>query len=680
VSLAHLVFSRPPSTGKPVHLVFGETDIPDVALSFDGDLPGFELVARVSIPREVTVSVDLPPFDLYANVGRQVRAWFDGDLPSLDLYANVGRPYALTIDADLPGFELAVRLAKPFELTFDADLPALVLEVSAHFDLNVSRPTVAQSSGRHQQGQPRHASGVHPQAQALRTHAGAQAPHSLAERLQAGVHSGARGLAPARSAEQHLHQTAESRRAGAGSGFADMLSRRVAVAPSHQAGVAVSLTALAPWQERMRRRVAERHTHAGAIGRRVQALQSQQDARRLRTNELHPYQGAVRPRPGRWAPTPPPVADRCYIPSPHLVFEHAPGDAHLVFICERHNPDPGAVRTIVIPVREVYMVVNELTLNRISDGQPVPVESASIALDVDSWAWDFSATVPGSALALVQGNQELLAGINGMSFYVIAEEVISDRRFGSHKLQVRGRGRSAVLADPYAPVKSFRNTEARTAEQLMAEVLTNNGVSLGWTVDWRLTDWLVPAEAFSTQGSYMDALTTIAAAAGGYVQPHETAKELLVLPRYPALPRDWAGLTPDVELPADLVTVEGIRSVRRPSYNRAFAGGGQIGGLMVQATLAGTDGGLAAPMVIDPLITHVDAGRQRARAILGNTGAQDLVQLQVPALRDLGLVRPGKLVRYVDGATTRLGLVRNVGLSASFGQAWQTFEVETHGS
>ena len=59
-----------------------------------------------------------------------------------------------------------------------------------------------------------------------------------------------------------------------------------------------------------------------------------------------------------------------------------------------------------------------------------------------------------------------------------------------------GAQRRSVAA-PYAPVMTFSNTEGRTARQLMDDVLTVNGIPLGWTVDWGLTDWNVPAGAFA---------------------------------------------------------------------------------------------------------------------------------------------------------------------------------------
>jgi hypothetical protein len=83
-------------------------------------------------------------------------------------------------------------------------------------------------------------------------------------------------------------------------------------------------------------------------------------------------------------------------------------------------------------------------------------------------------------------------------------------------------------------------------------------------------------------------------------------------------------------------------------------------------------------MVTDDLITHADAARQRGTAILADTGRQARISLSMPVLDETGIILPGQLVRYVDGATTRLGLARSVNVSASLPKVRQTVEIETH--
>lgn len=64
---------------------------------------------------------------------------------------------------------------------------------------------------------------------------------------------------------------------------------------------------------------------------------------------------------------------------------------------------------------------------------------------------------------------------------------------------------------------NFQQPQARTARQLMDDVLTLNGIPLGWNIDWGLTDWNVPAGVFVKQGTWIEALVAIASAVGGYL-------------------------------------------------------------------------------------------------------------------------------------------------------------------
>ena len=155
-----------------------------------------------------------------------------------------------------------------------------------------------------------------------------------------------------------------------------------------------------------------------------------------------------------------------------------------------------------------------------------------------------------------------------------------------------------MLDAPYAPVLNHGNTLARTAQQLMGDVLTLNGVGIGWDVDFQLTDWLVPGGVWAHQGSYIAALQDIAQAVGGYLQPHDTAQTLRVLPRYPAAPWDWAGETPDFELPSAVIAVEGIDWQRRAIYDAMYVEGVKAGSPRGRVKRAGTAGLQLAPPVV----------------------------------------------------------------------------------
>lgn len=342
---------------------------------------------------------------------------------------------------------------------------------------------------------------------------------------------------------------------------------------------------------------------------------------------------------------------------------------------------------ISIPVQRVYIVLNNVNLRRVSDNYVIPTLSMSLSLDMASWTWGFDATVPGQFQAAVEpstGPVELKASVNGTDFRVFVESISRERSFGQSSLRIAGRGRNAVLDAPYAPILSFQNTDERTANQLAEDALLYNGINVGgadpWTIQWGLTDWFVPANVFVHQGTHISALNTIAQAAGGYLQPHRTSNVLRILPKYPVAPWKWAtDAVADYELPADITTRESIQWVDKPNYNRVFVSG-QQSGVLGQVTKQGTAGDEVAQMVTDALITHADAARQRGISILSDTGRIATVGLSLPVISAVGVIEPGKFVRYVDGSESRLGLVRStqVSVGANGTDTMQQIVLETH--
>lgn len=370
-------------------------------------------------------------------------------------------------------------------------------------------------------------------------------------------------------------------------------------------------------------------------------------------------------------PVVPPDPDPCYESSPDLVFSGlAAVDGNLVFRCDYATPD-GPTATVVVPIRSAYIVINSISLTLLVGGAQLPVRQLSMAIDADSWTWRWSAVLSGSALGMIDtgGPVEVVATINGTAYRLVIEQISRSRAFARDEVNVSGRGRNSIL-DVLSV--DHGNVAARTAAQLM-----DDAILPGWTVDFGMDDWLVPAGAWSHQGTPMSAIRTIAAAAGGYIQPHRTNTVVRVLPKYAVAPWDWGTVVPDFELPASVTRREGIEWVSRPDYNRVFVSGVRDG-ILGQVTRTGSAGDILAQMVTDPLITAVEAARQRGLSILGDTGRQALLSLSLPVLPETGVIEPGKFVRYVDGATTRIGIVRSTTLQGAMPSLSQTIGVETH--
>jgi hypothetical protein len=398
------------------------------------------------------------------------------------------------------------------------------------------------------------------------------------------------------------------------------------------------------------------------------------------------FQEGMRPRAGLTVPTvvPGPTPfDPCYLPDSHLLFDiEWSSDPGLIFICERRPAPVPAGETVVVPIRRIYMAVNNASLRRVDGNIPLPTFSMTVGIDVDSWTWSFGASLPGSALSTLEPASsgdavEVEALINGVAYRALVERIERSREFGKSDLRVTGRGKTALLDAPYAPTRNFSNTQARTAQQLMGDILTVNGVSLGWEVQWGLVDWLVPSGVFSHQGSYIGALNQIAAAAGGYVQPHASTQTLKILPRYPSAPWEWDSVAPDFELPADVTSRESIQWLEKPAYNRVFVAGQEVG-VLAQVTRGGTAGDVLAPMVVDSLITEASAARQRGIAVLADTGRQIELSLRLPVLAETGIIAPGAFVAYRDGGLTRRGMVRSTQVQVGLPEVWQTLGVQAY--
>lgn len=496
-----------------------------------------------------------------------------------------------------------------------------------------------------------------------------------------------------RNALEGRYQMGLPVRSGFDDGFADATPARRAVADRYQQGVKVRGSFVGRFQDTLRRRnwTAARYQEAARYFSGSVVSRAQKAKRSGLVLDIR-YQDAIRPGAGKWARPPVPPSDPCYVPNPNLVFV-APwsADTALVFVCEAHDPGPEPEAVVVVPVRRVYVVLNTATLYRVNGAVLLPTFGMSMSLDVDSWTWSFSASLPGAALPDLEpdgdGTPVLVeATVNGVAYRFFVEKIARERAFAQDGIRIDGRGMAAELAAPIAPILNFDNAGGLSAQQLMGEVLSLNGVPLpDWTVDWQMEDWLVPAGAWTKQGTYIEALNEIVGAAGGYLQPTPATKSLKALLRYPVLPWDWVGLTPDYELPSAAITRESIDWVEKPRYDRVFVSG-QSMGVLGNVKRTATAGEIVAPMVTDSLITHATAARQRGGSILANTGRIASYALRMPAgVKDtddisVGIIPPGKFVRYADNGVMKLGITRSVSVDIGSPDIFQTIGIEVHES
>ncbi|MDN4590248.1 hypothetical protein DBA29_17295 [Xenophilus aerolatus] len=442
---------------------------------------------------------------------------------------------------------------------------------------------------------------------------------------------------------------------GAVSSWQEGLHQLRAVASRSQRGVRLpELFSRIAFQQGVATRSSKRGAYEEALPVRVGASFFFQIGRRLVQIETARYQDAIPARAGV---------------SEHPVNPPGPVD-----------PEPG--ETVVVPVRRAYLVQNSIVLTRVDGGELIPASSFAMSIDADSWTWQWSATLPGSALPLVASADgqpvDVIASINGVAYRLCVERFSRERRFAKSDVRVSGRGRAAILDAPYSPVLNHVGDSDMTIAQLLEKVLTINGSGIGWSVEFGIEDWFVPGGTWALQGTYIAGLLDIAGAAGAIIQPHRTDAAVRILPRYPAAPWAWADVTPDFQLPAAAVAVEAIEWIDRPAYNRVFALGTTSAGVAGQVTRAGTAGDQLAPQVTHSLMTDVVGVRQRGLPELANTGRQAQVALRLQVLPETGVIVPGQFVRYVDGSESRLGLVRSTSLDWQRPSLRQSITLETH--
>ncbi len=511
-----------------------------------------------------------------------------------------------------------------------------------------------------------------------------------------------------------ISQQAEPIRVGTSLLQQAMIPLQTRLTEQHQHGTKLATGAALRQTETLRhqRGLTERHQHGlktlyGAALRHAETLKTrnrlsvrvrfalqtatrlpvfQQTALQTQTRLLFRWQHADKPAPGRWWPRyEPPDLDvpivlcqHPYTPRPlrcAVVLHWEP-------VQQPHCPGVDPRETVTIPIQEIYIVINSFSLVRADNGLEIDALDFNATLSADAWTWSWSASIPASQLARVESNPpgdavELIATLNGTAIRLLVEDVDRTRTFAVASLAISGRGIAAWLSDDYAPVLSAMNTESRTAQQLLADTLTLNGVSIGWAIDWQLEDWTVPTGLWSHTGTYQAAAAKIAESGGGYMQGHDTDQTLILLPYYPIKPWDWPTATPDIVLPEAVCTTEGIQWRKKPRYNAVWIVGG-TNGRRDKVKRLGTAGDSHAPTIVDPLATDPIMTRQRGVRVLADTGRQAIISVSLPILPEVGIIKPGKLVKYTEQGVIHYGLSRAVSVKFDFPTATQTVSLETH--
>lgn len=484
--------------------------------------------------------------------------------------------------------------------------------------------------------------------------------------------------APAQALAMAAHQAARSvvqQKGTAWDAAAAAQARAHQAALVHQAARSLINQAAQLWQK------------AAQQSRQATARHGTGQARALRLLAIWETGRPVPPGREVWPKPVAPVLPR--VPSTHLVFACPPwagGAVHLVFGRVCAGPFGPPAQFAIYPAR-FYMAVHTLTAHTLPGMQPVPIFGVSLSADAGSFAWTFSASGPVSLfdqLAPAAGlPAQIQITLDGIPFVFLVDSIKRQDAFGKRGAQISGRSATALLARPYAREAARLSTADATAQQLALQALEFTGAAL----DWGLTDWLVPAGAWSHTGTPLAAVQAIAEAAGGYIQSHRTAATLLARHPYPELPGGipggpwgWSGaFAADVDLAPDAIITSGIERRDGPDINAVWVSG-TTQGVLARIKRTGTAADKLASLITDPLITATEAAQQRGLSVLGAAGPKHLVQIDLPILTGAGqpgVLDVGQLVQINEASPWR-GRVRSVSVNATMPQARQTIQLERH--
>lgn len=308
------------------------------------------------------------------------------------------------------------------------------------------------------------------------------------------------------------------------------------------------------------------------------------------------------------------------------------------------------------PARKCYVIMNTAFIMRSRDGADIPATDVSIELDVDSWAWQFSATIPRIAALALAKNEQLTLHVNGHEWHATVDSWQTARAWNSQEAVISGRSLSAELSPTHVLPGSVFESAERTIVQLAEQALPEL-----WQLDWQAPDWLIPGGVFTAHNQTpIEIIKTLAEAAGAYVRPHATERKLSVLSRYPTAPWLWGEQQMDVQLPTDIIVTAGSEHMPGKGGNGVYVSGGEQG-VTTFVKRSGTAGAALLPMVTNPLITDVNASTAVGIVELAKHQPHDLDTIEMPISNDTGLILPGTMIMADD----MRGMARSLRVNAN---------------
>ncbi|QYK03254.1 hypothetical protein K0I62_07660 [Shewanella psychrotolerans] len=360
------------------------------------------------------------------------------------------------------------------------------------------------------------------------------------------------------------------------------------------------------------------------------------------TNYRPPEPGLIKMRFSEpWANSPSPLALRFEASPEYCYWDNGGG----LFDANPTLPNLDFKIPLEPQVRRSYLMQPQISCIRVSDSLAVVLKSVSISQSRSQWTSSGNVTFSSRIDAERAANELLKITINGYDFYLLCEVPSESKAFGKLSYSASGRGRFAELSAPYVKAINYVNTQARSFMGLMGDIIEN----MGWTLVSEITDYNVPANAFSYAAKTpAEVLNMMASAIGAMLDIDNETKTITVIPQWPTVPWDVDNAVPDVILHDAVILDFSEKREIRPDANAVFVRGEQQG-VAVKVKRTGTAGDNFAADIVDKLITDNQAARMRGTVELANAGNKVHSSIRTKVMADLPPMRPGMLVGVRKG-------------------------------
>lgn len=373
-------------------------------------------------------------------------------------------------------------------------------------------------------------------------------------------------------------------------------------------------------------------------------------------------------------------------PWPQPVLPKYQGTTDLNFICLCHEVDShnvvlnfGADDCIpAIPNKNWWHILNTLSVTRLDNGEEINVLDGNYSTDRNRWCWSYSLTVPASELIKLEpiGGQPVILKImmNGNEHQMLLENRSRSRKFAQDVYVLTGRSQTALLSEPYAPVRSFLQENERTSVQLCQAELDR--VFSATQLNWQLIDelgWIVANNSLSYSNlAPISVIKMVADSGGGFVYSEKNSNALTIKPLYKKT--FWDSLTVDDYdrlIPDSIVTAQSTDYELYPDYNGITLTNDRTGKL-AQVKRTGTSADTILPAENNPLFDHVSMGAY-GKSKLAKAGMIETHTFTMPISSEIGECAPGEVLAF---NAEWWGVVDGVSVSFSHAVVNQTIKVE----